>query len=280
MSKKTETIEIRLSPELKADLKAMCSKQGQPVSKLVRRLVEQELSQNQSFDNEKGDGFMALTGRKNWKTLAATTAMALTLAISWNVMTQPAAMAQAQVRASFAMIDQNEDGVITQTEFENEQMMDSFMLLDDERGTHQEDEFLAQLSSECRQSFKKAIKAEGLELDINDFKETDLNKDGKVSYQEYLDAYTKTLREEFELLDQDKNGVLTKVELMQDLENNQQELEALPIAQSCKKEIEQILKAEEAQNAKYDKNATRIAWAILDANRDNQVSFEEFLKNK
>jgi|GEM_PF-6344987 len=272
MTKKTETIEIRVSREMKSDLTAMCEHRGEPVSQVLRTLVARELTAQTS--GAKGPADMATSQMNTLKKITASAFAVTALAVGWNVMTQPSVMAQADVRATFAMLDVNDDGVVTADEFaqaETRQRMEA-------EAEFEADVAIAnRLSKTCQAELKRAELANGLDFDEGDFKNADANNDGKIGFNELLIAYTVTRKEEFSFLDQDKDGFLTKSEFLAEPETGFEEDGGPVLSESCETELEAAMNASEPFSEAQSE--LRVIWAILDANRDNRISFQEFLEN-
>ncbi len=119
MAKKTETIEVRMSPDLKLELSELSKQREQPMSQVIRQLIKQELSSTEMQNNATGDTIMSGKLKSQMMKLGGSGVAVLALALMWNVSVQNTASADAGIRITFAAMDANEDGVITKGEFES-----------------------------------------------------------------------------------------------------------------------------------------------------------------
>jgi len=201
MSKKTEILEIRVSPELKTDLAARCRQAGQSMSEAVRGLIETDLGQGatQTPTHTQGGDPMALTLPRFPRLLrAAIVAVPVVLLSAVYLMSaQTPASASAEFRVFFTELDANADGEVTRPE------VIAFLEADDWRpdavcGTDE-----AEADEPC--TLEAAAEAHLLRADADG--------DGAVSYVE-LEAMLLTDRaEEFHEMDLDNNGFLTGDEI-------------------------------------------------------------------
>jgi len=104
-SKKSETIEFRLSYHSKQALMARCKAQGQTTSQTLRRLIEHELAAQP-----------ASAVRRLPTTKAVTLAILGGLALG--AVAAPSLALQSNSRAQFDQLDANADGLLSLDEFQ------------------------------------------------------------------------------------------------------------------------------------------------------------------
>jgi len=191
MSKKTDTIEIRICPDLKAELSNHCKDRNQPMSAMVRDLVQSELSGFTPNQNSSKDITMTHHRVRDFA-IAGTTLIALGLI--WNAVTNPPAMAQATARMTFAEMDFDNDGIITREEYTK---FETHVELEDEGEVLLED-----VPAACL-----------VELEDEDgFTYFDSNNDGKIVFGEMQTEISQSLMKEFSATDVDQDGFLSIAE--------------------------------------------------------------------
>jgi len=272
MAKKTETIEVRMSPDLKLELSELSKQREQPMSQVIRQLIEQELSSAEAQVNPTGDTIMPVRMKSQLVKWGGSGAAVLALALMWNVGVQSTASADAGIRVTFAAMDQNEDGVISRKEFERFTSLDALELVDQELS---EDEMKLLTSEEtdplpeaCKADFEQFEADEGHTL-IDEFTEMDQDKNGSVDFGELRHLVKLQQRELFLELDRNVDGYLTKPELV-DFQGTVDPA----ISADCAKAL---LEQEEAQ---ADKQELRYVMAHFDENNDKKISLDEFLNNQ
>lgn len=109
-SKKSETLEVRLSLETKAAFMARCRDQGRTASEAVRAFVERELGPTEATAHSRPG---------HWRiAIAAATAGLAVGAVAAPSLAHPVGAQPAHnVRATFDQLDRNHDGVLTFEEF-------------------------------------------------------------------------------------------------------------------------------------------------------------------
>lgn len=101
--KKSETLEIRLSYEMKTAFMARCRDNGDAASDAVRRFIERDL----------GASTPARTGLRAWQAMLIALAGLAVGAVAAPSLAQPAPTS----RAVFDRLDRNHDGVLSYDEF-------------------------------------------------------------------------------------------------------------------------------------------------------------------
>lgn len=116
MPKKTEKIEIRVSPELKGQLKEHSSQKGEPLSQIIRFAIDKELSQPEA--GAPRNYLMSSVASRSRFAAASFIVLVCIGAIGSFGANRPA-LAQASARVAFAEIDKNRDGKIDRAEFDH-----------------------------------------------------------------------------------------------------------------------------------------------------------------
>ncbi|MEO0999182.1 MAG: hypothetical protein AAFW69_01050, partial [Pseudomonadota bacterium] len=117
MSKKTESIEIRVSPELKSDLAQRAEGAGRSMSELVRGLIEREVAG--AGDPEPQPGVTPMFARSLTRVTPALLVMlpVFALAALYLVSAQGPAVAASEFRVFFAELDRDGDRQVTVQEY-------------------------------------------------------------------------------------------------------------------------------------------------------------------
>lgn len=263
MSKKTETLEVRICPDLKARLSDHCKDRNQPMSAVIRGLVEGELSGFASQPNSSKDIMMAFHPTRSLRGFALSGAALIGLGLIWNTVTHAPATAQASARITFAEMDLDEDGVITRDEYARFETQEDAI----------EEDFIAaeEIPPVCVAEF------EAMEESPDDedwFAYFDHNKDGKIVFGEVQTKISHMLLEEFTGLDADQDGFLSKAEFQSRMDVVEI-IEEEGLSEACFAALaEQLPGASELAP-----DDLKIEFAALDANRDSRISQSEFLAN-
>ena len=194
MSKKTESIEIRLSPELKSALALASDGKGRTMSDTVRHLIEGEVAGRVQPIPTTGETIMFSTAYTHLMRTAAIALPVLALAFVYLMSAQSTATASAEIRMFFAEVDADGDDHITQSEIERFARAD---------GWHPEAD-CADVAEPCTvTSFatEQLVRA-------------DTDTSGAVSFAEFEAIMLRDRAEEFLDADLDENGTLTVDELV------------------------------------------------------------------
>lgn len=286
MSKKTETIEVRVSPELKTSLSEVSEARGQSMSETIRALVTEEIAQASHSPDKKGDEPMAKIRTTKWKHYSLSGAALIALALVWNGMTQPAVMAKAEIRMTFAELDHDDDGKVTKSEFEAF-IARSRSELEKLNGEAEEDFPLPEV---CKADFLEALgENPGMGFpNMSEFRNADKNRDNQLSYDEVEEVMLEADRSEFRFLDQNKDGTLTLAEFQTDFARDvepssacERALDALAKKYAMVSENGAMTSQDDAARDQQElARFARIAFAGMDANRDRKVTEEEYLASR
>lgn len=188
MSKKTETIEIRVSPELKTDLSRASASEGRTMSDLVRDLIEDRMCASSSA--ARGD-----VRRRPLHRAAIVGLPSLALAAVYLFSAQAPATAHAELRDFFNQVDTDGDGRIVLTEVEELVRPTWFegILCDD--GT-----------DPCTVASHAAFH----------LRRSDKDGSGDVSYAEFQAVNLRDWAADFLAADRDENGHLSADEMVAD----------------------------------------------------------------
>lgn len=200
MSKKTESIEFRLSPELKEDLSRRVAADGQTMSGYLRDLVSAEMAGG--GPHVKGDPEMKTTLNSPLPRMALMALPVVLLAGGYVVSSGMTAGASPDARIAFVEMDANGDGVISEAEFLGFGMeggMDIAPLPAACDGTELAQEY-------TRSSSQEMLREELARIDVN--------ADQALSYEELAASMQRDMAEMFLELDLDANGVVTVDELV------------------------------------------------------------------
>lgn len=257
MSKKTETIEIRVSPELKQRVSALSGERGVSTSKLVRQLLQDEISAGAS--EQTATGFRIMTSTSNRAvTLGMSCLAVIALAVGWNLAIQGQVAARADVRVAFAEMDLDNDGVITRQEHAEFIKMAEM------------DEALpgGKLPAACEADLAGAMDQDP----IADFAGFDADDNGEVVYTELLDAFIRMHTEAFKRYDIDGNGFLNRNEFTAGLAGD-----GIDLGKECEEALAALMLQEDEPD--FDEEV-KMTFAILDENRDRKITLPEFLNNQ
>lgn len=275
-SKKTETLEVRISPELKSAVGRLSAARGQSMSEVVRDLVDREIGNPALFKQHSGVTTMAQVARNPIARWGVGTASVLTLAVAYSLATHTPAIASAtsEARVTFAELDRNGDQVVTPDEYA--------ALVAEERA--EDPEVFAEPPAACMGTFVEEEFAEEAEyasmspemVAQEEFAFLDSDQDGAVGFDELAAFVIAERAREFLEFDEDGNGFVTldEVELAVNgpgLEVEKSELAEDGLSAAC---IDALF-AGETDEAPED---ARQVLAEYDANRDGRVGLVEFLE--
>lgn len=274
--KKTSTIELRVSPELKDAALRLSSARGQSVSETIRGLLSAELD-GAGGGATQGANWMSETMRKPWAKGGAMALSVGALAVAYSLAGQGVANASvgAEARVTFAELDLNADMVITADEYA--------LVIAQDRETEPED--MLEVPAACEGTFiAEEIAAERAELAIapaalasEEVAYLDSDGSGGVSFDE-LEAFLVAERaREFLEYDDDGNGFVTLGEVEDLLAGELEADEAADLAEEGLTEdcIEAVTGGDDDED--FDPADTRLLMAEYDADRDGRVSLVEFL---
>ncbi len=267
MTKKTESLELRLSPELKDALSNVSKSRGAPMSQIVRSLVEREVNGgSQATIAEKG----SIMTNPTFARVAAASVIILGIAsLSLVAETSPAS-AGATARMTFAEFDRDGDGAVTPDEF------NAVMTGWDADIVEEDDAFV--LPAACDAVFDndadEEIGSDAL------FAEYDLDQNGTVSFAEVKIATEAQLTIEFQDADQNGDGLLSMDEAT-DRPLTVAELVAAEIPNAC---AEALVAQDAEMRAEHDGEfddpvEQRIQFAAMDVNLDGHITMTEYLEN-
>ena len=220
--KKDDTLEVRLPQETKQAFMERCKAEGSTASDTVRGFIEGHLAKPLSA---KEPAF--------YRPAASFAAIAAFAAVGIALFTPTPSRAAPDLKSMFQEMDTNKDGKVSETEFAARRPM---MARRDGAGPGQagfggpppraDVIFIAgpppgapmgpppgpppgmqPLSDKDREAFRAKM-----------FGETDANKDGAVSFEEFVSHRRAQLEESFKTLDANKDGKVTQVEMTAALE--------------------------------------------------------------
>ncbi len=261
MSKKTETIEIRLSPELKSALARVSDGKGRSMSEMVRGLIEGEVDGRGQPQPITGEPIMLRSTYTRALRALAFALPILALAFIYMVSAQSPAMANAEIRIFFAEVDENGDGRITLPEVET-------FLADD-----------WQAEPDCAEQEEPCTLSAYAAYQLN---RADVDQSADVSYSEFEAVNIRDWADDFLHADIDENGLLTldevvAVELYWALEYgalDADEMARLSGACLAQVEAEEVRGLASTCGLQFEGRAELAAY---DADRSGTVSLLEYL---
>ncbi|MEO1243425.1 MAG: hypothetical protein AAFX54_16060 [Pseudomonadota bacterium] len=283
MSKKTEKVEVRMSPELKARLSAHSTTKNEAISQIIRKAVERELALN--VKTSAGVRTMSPSLK-----FASPSFFASVIAVSVSGMLivgsmQPAT-AEASVRMAFADLDRNHDGVIDRTEYD----MGIIVSMD----TKVEDASFADLeiAAGCGDDFGRknligspinetAEAQRTAALLDEEFARTDRNQDARISFNEFRKLQRSEMADQFYSLDKDRNGRLSRTEYAGGLFVEADGFWGDVCIEGVQGETfsltETVVQNDATLTAEDIARAQRVEFAAADENLDGAITLEEFL---
>lgn len=266
MSKKTETIEIRVSPELKQVLARQSAARGRSMSETIRTLIAQEAAGG-AFPQPDGDKTMTRPSFLRRGRAAALALPMLILAALYLVAAQaPATAAGTEARVLFAELDRDGDAVVTGAEIEALLRAEGWRPDAACNTAAPPADLPCTLAAEAAHHHARA----------------DSDGDGVVVYAEVAAIITRDLAEAFLDTDIDENGVLSVDEVVaaelhwafERPERAAEEGLVLPAACIAAFEAERLPGLAAACEAETE---GRVHLATLDLDRDGRVSLPEYL---
>lgn len=267
MSKKTDTIEIRVSPELKEKIVDLSRDEGTTMSGYLRELVAQRAEG--CFQNPTGDPDMNMKSftRPLLASLPLAALAAVYLSASGGVAT-----ATPEIRMAFAEMDLNADGVVTVAEYTSLLSQDLKMM---------EDMHDAQIPAVCENEpgFDMEVVVDG---DVSQMAkdlvaELDSNGDATVSYDELHATMMRERAEDFLMYDANKNGLVSFKEFLSPGDVEEHEDEAfLGVSAECVAAMDAFFPDHQMAESEIEVE-THIEFAAFDSDRNGQLTLAEYL---
>ncbi len=281
MSKKTESLELRLSPELKQTLISASKERDQSMSLFVRTLIETALSD--PLTETERTPIMTRPFRTRLTTTTAAGALLLTLGVLTGTFSNQPAMAQSVARTTFAEFDRNGDGVVDKAEFDA--VYSGLVEIDPDDLDLDEGELaIADLEGEipeaCLSEFGDGA-FEGIEivddatLSAEEFAFYDQNADGRIVFGEVQSVIAEEMIASFAEIDGNGDGAVILAEYQAYMGGGEAMAadEDLGISQDC---VIALGDMEGETDESFDA-LIRMEFAQLDRNRDDQISLMEYL---
>lgn len=200
--KKTETLEVRVPHEVKHALMQKARAEGRSVSEVVRTFIADYLDGDRK---EASSMTFAL-----WKPAAVATLSGV--AVFWAALVPSAANAGPDLTAAFKQLDQNEDGLVSLSEFvrRNADMLFLQAPVGD-ASTATEKPFVIPIRRDLPPppAGSTLPPRELLQLE---FARHDRNNDGNVTLGEFQSSHEQMIGDGFNALDNDGDGELSKAE--------------------------------------------------------------------
>lgn len=263
-SKKTETIEIRLSPELKAALGQISRGEGRSMSEMVRSLIEGEVEGPRSSNH---DGVSIMTTqnfRPLWRGLAVALPI-LALAVVYLFSAQSPATASEEARVLFAELDVDGDRQVTQPEVE------AFLVAEE---WHPEENCAPDTDDPCGLADMAALQLDRVDGD----------GDGAASFEEVAAVLLRDRAGDFLDMDIDESGFVSIDELVASeiywlLDDPEAAAEEeIEITGACADQMRAEQLDGLAATCGFVSQA-RAEVAVFDVNQDGRISLMEFLEH-
>lgn len=266
MSKKTETIEIRLSPELKSALADASRQRGRSMSDVVRGLIETSV-EGADPNPQAGVTPMRLPDPTRIARAVLIALPVLALSALYLVSAQSPVTASPEFRVFFAELDRDGDAMVTVPEYA------AFLA--------EEEDFAGRKGCAEGTAEDPCTPAEQAAEDIA---RVDSDGDGMIGYEELEAVLLRDRAETFLEADHNGNGFVTADEYaafeafwaFEEPEIAAEE--GLVLTAECRA----LLEAEETEGAAAvcgDAVEIRLTMVEFDADRDGRVSLREFLEH-
>jgi hypothetical protein len=267
MSKKTEMIEVRVAPELKAELASACASRSLSMSEMVRILVEREIREDGTQHQSRRMSAMT-------RSLLGGTVVLLGLASVASFTQGLPAMAQSTLNATFAEMDQDANGIVTPDEYSRYLTggRTAALPVTADSGVAKPAETLSSLSAACMAKLTKPLPgtADSVATVAAKFASADSNGDGQLAFGEVQMFIGLEMLASFDRLDADKDGFVAEGEFVRQPGVVEAEGVTLEISRDCMDGLPagSVLPAQ----------SLRVEFAGLDDNRDGKVSLVEYLR--
>ncbi|SDW46190.1 EF hand [Ruegeria halocynthiae] len=261
MTKKSETLEIRVSYELKSKLADLSEQRGSTMSAFVRDVIDRELED--PFPDSVGDQIMQRRSFGNLGAKALYVLPVLLLAgLYWGSAQSPA-QATPSARVIFSELDHNGDKLISEAELHHFLNQEGIEFAPEDCGLK---------SQTCT---AEAVAA-------NEIQRADADSNGFVEYAEFETFFLAERAAEFLEIDNDENGVVSPDELIafevQELvEFPDPEMDE-PLSPKCLNMSENG-KINGIAKACLTDRELRVFMAEADTNFDGKITLQEFLEN-
>jgi hypothetical protein len=291
--KKTGTLQIRISPETKAEFTQACESNNTSASEVLRKAILDYIAHYRRQLATSSNRLIAMVPKPVRKKRYLLAGAAATLGIA--LFAAMPSTAQPDYHDKFNRLDMNKDGLLTVDEFtggENARIYELDDALNGKPGAKPLSEFannnpevLAVLERLRESTTATNRKMEELfpptqtkefsdlskDLGIPDFSKLsdmrtasfwgrDGNRDGFISYEEYEADEIKSRNRLFPGIDQNKDGFITREDTQISIDKARARGEP---------ELRSLNQTPE--------NIWRRNWSVMDKNRDNRVSKEEYL---
>lgn len=277
MSKKTESIEFRLSPELKEDLARRSASEGQTMSGYLRDLVADDMTGGVS--SAKGDPSMTKYFPKSVTRFSLMALPAMLLAGGYMMSAGMVAQASPDLRVTFAEMDVNGDGLISEQEFYGYAMDDM--------------EEMPPMPAACAGTeIAKDLETLSKDMLREQLGSLDANADKSISFEELAASIARDKAEMFLEADQDNNGFVTAEEIVamthhdaSDEADIGEAAEDLGISAACLEALEEQggtdgqMAELESDAALSDAEMARRMIAEFDKDRDGRLTLSEVISD-
>lgn len=200
-AKKSETLEVRLSHEVKHALMQKAQAEGRSASEVVRHSISAYLA-----EQPKEARSMLITA---WKPAAAVAAG--TFALIWSVVAPNPALAGPDLRAAFVKFDADQDGSVSLDEFRAGHSDDRFMVHSN-MPRDQVGPVMIPIHHGARPTDTAASPVPP-EMLRAEFSRQDVNGNGSVDFAEFEAFHVGMMKTAFGNLDADKDGAIDQREL-------------------------------------------------------------------
>lgn len=268
MSKKTENIEIRVSPEMKSALAEKSADHGLSMSGYLRDLLEQDQA-GVTDNNNSGVPVMAKPFPKSVSRFSIAALPVAALAAVYLVSSNNMVAASAEARMTFAELDLNSDGLVTAEEY-NTLWGQELEGMDFTLPAACEGESIAE---EFPTSSEAMVREEMNFIDVN--------SDGAISYAELEASVIAERVDLFLMADTNGDGFVNEAEVLAEMKRSEPN-DYEDVSAACQQALEEMdeqwvsISDEETDEAGMDEaQIAQLILAEFDENRDGQISLQE-----